>query len=544
MRLRNIASALIAALCVNASAQTTSKNGNDPIGDRPKMVVNIVVDGLRADYIEQLWDDLSDGGFRKVIINGAYARSVEFPYPNVGRAADYATIFTGTLPTTHGICADSYLDRATRKPLSCLHDEKSNGIGTDKKISSKELLASTITDELRLNTRGKGKIVSIGIDAEQTAIMAGHSSSTLNNKTVWLSDADGKWATTSYFSQLLPFWAVRANGENQIGNYLDRNWSNLFSVAYYKEHSAQKPSSNFFSYDFMNMDPAIRIRKFKHSPYANTIVKEMAVQAVKDEYLGVDLEPDMLNLQFTVRGAEQATAGGQMTAEVQDMYYRLDLDLNDLINDIDELCGTDEVLYVITAPQEEYVSPERLKAYGIPSGYFVSDRSMSLLSTYLMAKFGQGDFIAGYYHRQIFLDKMEIEQKGLDFDSVANMVTAFMRRFEGVSMAFRAEDLETASGYNNTEVAKAKNTFCFSKSGDIIIYLQPGWVDVEREEEKAGLSSRVNAYVPLIMYGWNIKSKKIKEPVSILDIASTVADVMLLPMTNGNGGKPIYDIYK
>ena len=233
-----------------------------------------------------------------------------------------------------------------------------------------------------------------------------------------------------------------------------------------------------------------------------------------------------------------------MTAEVQDMYYRLDLDLNDLINDIDELCGTDEVLYVITAPQEEYVSPERLKAYGIPSGYFVSDRSMSLLSTYLMAKFGQGDFIAGYYHRQIFLDKMEIEQKGLDFDSVANMVTAFMRRFEGVSMAFRAEDLETASGYNNTEVAKAKNTFCFSKSGDIIIYLQPGWVDVEREEEKAGLSSRVNAYVPLIMYGWDIKPKKITEPVSILDIASTVADVMLLPMTNGNGGKPIYDIYK
>ena len=156
MRLRNIASALIAALCVNASAQTTSKNGNDPIGDRPKMVVNIVVDGLRADYIEQLWDDLSDGGFRKVIINGAYARSVGFPYLNVGRAADYATIFTGTLPTTHGICADSYLDRATRKPLSCLHDEKSNGIGTDKKISSKELLASTITDELRLKTRGKG----------------------------------------------------------------------------------------------------------------------------------------------------------------------------------------------------------------------------------------------------------------------------------------------------------------------------------------------------------------------------------------------------
>ena len=124
------------------------------------------------------------------------------------------------------------------------------------------------------------------------------------------------------------------------------------------------------------------------------------------------------------------------------------------------------------------------------------------------------------------------------------MVTAFMRRFEGVSMAYRAEDLETASGYDNTEIAKAKNTFCYAKSGDIIIYLQPGWVDVEREENKAGLSSRVNAFVPLIIYGWNIKSKKIKEPVSILDVASTEADIMLLPMTNGNGGKTIYDIYK
>ena len=158
--------------CCNTQAQESGKKQEQQIGNRPKMIVNIVIDGLRSDYIAVLSDDLSDGGFRRIIGNGSYIRSLRFPYLNVGRAADYATIATGTLPKYHGITADTYWDRNTRKAISCLHDEKYTGNGVNAKISTKALKSSTIADELRLNTRSKGKIVSIGIDAEETAIMA------------------------------------------------------------------------------------------------------------------------------------------------------------------------------------------------------------------------------------------------------------------------------------------------------------------------------------------------------------------------------------
>lgn len=504
-----------------------------------KLIVNIVIDGLKSDNLEELYDEFGEGGFRKIISEGAYSKTMTFPYLNVGRAADYAAYFTGTLPSLNGITADTYFDPKTRQIYSCLYDPKAGGINTSKQISTVSLSSSTLADELRMHTRGKSKTVSVGIDAEEVAIMSGHT-----GKAVWISDENSLWSTSNYFSELLPFWAVKANNDGHAASYLDKEWTNLYSVSYYRERSAQKKNSSFFAYDPVNLEDKTKPAYLKSSPYVNTMVRELGESAVREEYLGVDDYPDMLNLQFTVRGANQSTAGSFLTAEVQDMYYRLDMELQTLISDLDELCGAGEVLYMITAPQEEYVSPERMKLYGIPCGYFYSDRSMALLSTNLMARHGQGDFITGYYHRQIFLDRAEIEAKGLDFDSIADEVTEFMQRFEGVQTAYRAGDMEKITTQGDDLITKAKNTFTYGKSGDIIIYLKPGWVDVKDEEEKVGLSSRVNNYAPLIFYGWNVNKMSINHPVSALDIAPTLSLLLRLPFTNANIGNPIYEIIR
>lgn len=503
----------------------------------PRLVVNMVIDGLRSDYISLFWNDFGNGGFRRLIGEGTYCRNMLFPYRNVGRFADYATFTTGALPSDHGICADRYYEGDRHQTVSCLFDSKVEGVGSEQKLSPVGLESSTLSDELRLSTQGKGKIVTVAIDAEPALILSGHS-----GKVVWMSEQTGKWATSTYYSNLLPSWAVKSNGENQLGTFLEQDWTNLYSPSSYRAHSAQKFETSFFNYSFTDLLPREQIRRFKSSPYANEMVCELATQALQDEYLGVDDVTDMLNLQLTLRVSDLPTAEG-VTAEVQDMYLRLDARLQELLKDLDELCGVGEVLYVITSPQEQYVSPEYLKNYGIPSGYFVSDRARSLLSTYLMATYGQADFVRGYYRQQLFLDHHEIREKGLDYDSVSTKVAHFMARFEGVQMAFRKEDMERVTN-DDKRVRMARNSFSWEKSGDILIYLKPGWVEVEKETEKVGLSSRINNYAPFILSGWNVRRQVLNRTISALDVAPTVSVLLHLPFTNANEGAPLFEVIK
>ncbi len=502
---------------------------------KPKLVVNIVVDGLRSDYIDMLWDDFGDGGFRRMVEGGAYSRFLKYPYLNVGRAADYASLVTGTVPAYHGICADTYWDVNTKQARSCLYDRQARGVNCSLSLSPNSLSSSNLSDELRLRTRGKGKTVTIGIDAEESIILSGH-----RGKAVWIGNGNGSWASTSSYGETLPQWAAKANSENRAGGYMKQVWVNAYSPKFYKENSTQKRGSSQFEYNMEEMNLRDRLVFFRGCPFVNSMVRELAVDAVRDEYLGVDDEPDMLNLQFTVCVNGNPTSMS-LPAEMQDMYYRLDGELQELMIDLDELCGDGNVLYVLTAPQVEYVSPERMQTYGIPSGYFVSERSMSLLNTYLMAQYGQADFVSGYYHGQIFLNKEEIERKGLNVDSVEMNVASFMTRFEGVQMAFRAKDMDRVTN-DGREVALAKNAFMYGKTGDILVYLKPGWVDVPTVKEKVGLSGRVNNYAPLILYGRGVKKTTLRRNVSVLDVAPTIDVLTGLPFPNAAMGEPLYDV--
>lgn len=506
-------------------------------GERPKLVVNIVIDGLRSDYLDQSWIYFTESGFRRLVNGGAYCRTMTFPYLNVGTSADYASIFTGAYPSDHGICGESFWNPKTRKSYSCVFDESSKGLACSDKVSPQNILTSTIIDELRLNTRGRAKVATIALNPEEAVIMAGHG----QGQVVWLDSYTGKWASSNYYNNMMPSWAVQMNGEDPTESYIHRNWTNMLIGAYYNANSTQSQmSSSFFAYNFDNFSQNKAVRMVKSSPFINEMVRDLAVRAVKDEYMGVDDYPDILNLEFTVKAFDQTTSG-VLTAETQDMYYRLDKELSRLMEDLDGLCGASQVLYVISSPQSEYVSPDFMKSYGIPSGYFVSDRSMALLNTYLMAIYGQGDFVMGYSDRQIFLDKKEIENKKLNIEEVENKVATFMARFEGVQSAYTANELMSATN-PSARLQKAKNVYDKNKSGDVFIFLLPGWVDVRNESEKVGLSSRINNYAPLIISGWHTKKRTINRNVSVIDVAPTLCNLLLLPLPNYCEGVPLSDV--
>jgi len=514
----------------------TNAQKND-IANRPRLIVNIAIDGLRSDYLSMFWNDLDASGFRKLIMNGSYCKNMTFPYLSCGNAADYASVFTGTIPSDHGISGDTYFEPKTKRELSCVFDIEKKGVAGGAQVSPKNLMTSTFTDELKLNTQGKAKIITIALNPEEAVIMAGHS----GNGTVWIDENSGNWMSSNYYGPMLPDWAIKANNVSQVQNNIQRNWSNLYVGSNYKANSAQNGVTSFFAYPMLEtLGKNNSYKKFKESPFANTMVRELAVSAFKDEFIGLDDSPDVLNLQFSVRGFDQASSG-ILTAEIQDMYLRVDKDIKVLMDTIEATCGAKNVLYVVYAPQTEYTSPQLMKSFNVPSGYFVVDRSLSLLNTYLMAIYGQGDFVQGYANRHIYLDKEEIASKKLNYKEVEQKVTDFMNRFAGIQYAVKAVDLQNL-GCDNNKIQMAKNAYNKNKSGDIILFLQPGWVDVPTETEKVGLSSRINNYAPFILSGWKVKRQLIVTPFSVIDIAPTICNLLNTSYPNSNMGKPVLDI--
>ncbi|MDR1678661.1 MAG: alkaline phosphatase family protein [Prevotellaceae bacterium] len=521
---------LFACLFGSISAQKHEVN------ERPRLVVTIAIDGLRSDYLTMLWNGLSEGGFRRLINDGSYCRNMNYPYRNVGNAADYASVYSGSMPADHSICGDTYWEPASNRYYSYLYDKERKGIGTDVKISPVNFLSSTFVDELKLNTMGKAKVITIAINANEAVIMAGHG----GNATVWIDDRQGTWASTNYYTSLLPQWASKMNSENPAQENVNRNWTNLYIGSQYKTISAQNQASAFFAHPFESSNKDYPFERLKQSPVANTMVKDLALAALKDDYIGIDETPDMLNLQFTVRGFNQASTG-VLTAETEDLYLRVDQDLAELIDAINKKCGNSNVMYVVYAPQSEYVSPDFLKMYGIPSGYFVADRSLALLNSHLMATYGQGDFIHSYANHQLFLNKSEIEKRNLNVQEVTRKISDFMVRFQGVQMAFTAEEMDRVD-CSNDRMQQIRNSYNRAHGGDIILYMQPGWVSVPNESVKVGLSTRINNHAPFIISGWKVKRQLIKQAFSALDIAPTICNILHLNYPDANLGQALQDI--
>ena len=503
----------------------------------PRIIVTIAIDGLRSDYLSLFWSDFTDGGFRRLISSGSYSKNMTFPYLSSGNAADYASVFTGTIPSDHGVSGNTYFDAKTKSEQSCVFDSQKKGVGGDAQVSPKNLLTSTFTDEIKIFTQGKAKIVTIALNPEEAIMMAGHS----GTGTVWIDENSGNWMSSNYYGNALPDWAIRANYVSQVQNNIQRNWSNLYVGSNYKANAAQNGISSFFAYPMLEtLGKNKSFKKYKQSPFANTAVRELAVRALKEEYIGLDDVPDVLNLQFSVRGFDQASAG-VLTAEIQDMYLRVDSELKVLIEEIDRICGADNALYMVYAPQSQYISPEKMKSYNVPTGYFIVDRSLSLLSTYLMAIYGQVDFIDGYANHHLYLNKEAIASKKLDIKEVEEKVADFMGRFTGVQYAIRSEDLHQLS-CDNIRTQKARNAFNRNNAGDIVLFLMPGWVDVPNDTEKVGISSRINNYAPFIMSGWKIKKQTVEKPFSVVDIAPTICNMLNISYPNSTIGEPLLDV--
>ncbi len=485
----------------------------------PKVVVGISIDGLNHHYLSLFWHELSAGGFKKLMAEGATFEDFSYGYEGAGSATDLATLHTGALPYLHGVVGNRYFLRKVAKSVAFGEDPASHSFGLGKAYSAHRLQASTITDQLNEDSQGRAHIISIATDPTAAVLQAGHSGLAL-----WVDASTGRWNTSSYYQTALPSWS-----EKTVDDYLvEKVWEPLHLAALY--HAAPRCKVKTFSRKLDNLCTGpTRYEQFLTTPYANTMVVDLALQAFQSYELGKDMQSDMLLLQFSLQPLfSQASLG--LTLELEDAYLRLDKHLSELLDFLEKRFGKEEVLVYLTDPRSAVA--EKTYNAQIPAKGFCTYRYMALLNAYLMAHYGNHQWVLGAENGHIYLNRQLIEEQNKDLKQVQQMAVRFFSTIPGVMNVTAAYQL------NENIVAAQQLRYAYhpNVSGDLLFSLQPGWFEVDKNEQATGYATRYQMSTKLYLWGWKIPHTTIQEPVAAVSFAPTLSRWLRIGLPNASQG--------
>lgn len=520
--------------------------------EKPKLIVGITISGMQYDYLSVYWDKFSDEGFRKMANTGANCKNARYDYLITDPTAGFASIATGTRPSEHGIVSDYWYSRLSNEIISSIEDSEESVVGGSYgsgSYSPRALHSRTFSDELRVKSRFKSRSFGVSMDPQAAVMMSGHTAT----GAYWLDPVNATWITSSFYMDSLPGWLNEFNQKNYRDLYLDRTWETLYPIAQYEESMLDNnpfetgiKGQITFPYDLAKISYTGKTTRdysiLMTTPWGNTFTKDMAIACIINEELGQQGTTDMLNIGFNATKflAEHYST---WSVETQDMYLRLDEDIAHLLQFLDDQIGLENVLVYLTADNAIAVDPHYLAESRIPSGFFNYRTSISLLKSYLNAIYGRGDWVTFYYAQQIYLNRQLIEDSNLSLEEVQDRVSRFMIQMGGVSNAVQAYVLKR-NNFTEGMLRKIQNSYYPKRSGDVILYLTPGWVEHSNVGGSIFTEFRFGPHVPLIFYGWKINRVAIPYRVSPIDIAPSIASFMEISMPDNATGAVISDLVK
>lgn len=498
----------------------------------PKLVVGLTIDQLRTDYLEAFSSLYGDRGFKRLWKEGRVFHNAQYTFSNVDRASAIAAIYTGTTPSINGIISNRWMDVSTLRPVNSTDDTAFMGYYTDQTTSPAKLLTSTIADELKIATQGKGLVYAIAPYCDAAIFSAGHA----GNGAFWLNPNTGKWSGTTYYGEF-PWWVSQYNDHQAIDFRISNiTWEPLFPRGMYTFLPDWRDV--LFKYKFDD-DRNNKYRRFITSPFVNDEVNALTQVALEKGIVGEDDITDLLALTYYA-GNYAHKSVQECAMEMQDTYVRLDRSIADLLELIDRKIGLQNVLFFITSTG--YTDSESTDSglYKIPTGEFHLNRCAALLNMFLMATYGEGKYVDAYHDQQIYLNHKLLEQKQLNLTEVQEKSADFLMQFSGVNEAYSAHRLLLGSW--TPELYRIRNGFHRKRSGDMVIDVLPGWtiVDENSSENKVVRHSYIPS--PLIFMGHTVKPAVIQTPVTIDCIAPTVARFMRIRAPNACSSAPITDL--
>jgi len=525
--------------------------------ERPKLVVGIVVDQMRADYLYRFYDKFSEGGFKRMMREGFHGQNTHYNYVPTETAPGHATVYTGTIPAIHGIVGNEWYEKGASR--YCVFDSTVNTVGAETlngKMSPRNMFVTTIGDQLKLATNQQAKVIGISIKDRGAILPAGHTA----NGAFWYDRLAGRFISSTFYGATLPDWVQRYNDLKRPDQFLTETWSPLLPLDQYTESlSDDNPFERIspgketptFPYNLAEIKEAMQKQQMKQSPYdfltytpfGNTLVKEMALAALEGESLGEDAITDLLAISFSSTDII-GHAFGLNSVELQDCYLRLDKDLADILAALDKKVGKGNYLVFLTADHAAVEVPAYLNSLQMPSGYFKVREMKQSVQDYLAGLYGEGAWLEEADDKQIYFNHALLQEKKLNPVVLQQQVAAYLRNFEGVYNTYIAEDMQREE-YSLGLRHLLQNGFYPNRCGDVLLQLKPGWLtDYWGRGTSHGSPYTYDTQVPLLFWGWRIRPTTTTEWLQVIDIAPTLAMLLHVQLPSGAIGKPIQALFK
>ena len=553
MRIKFLLTVTFAVAFLTASAQNKkTATATATSLPRPKLVVGIVVDQMRWDYLYRYYDRYQTGGFKRMLNEGFTCENTQIDYIPTVTAAGHTCIYTGSVPSIHGIAANDFIVQATGKSMYCTDDSTVVAVGSTSaagKMSPRNLLVTTVTDELRLATNFRSKVIGIALKDRGGILPAGHAA----NAAYWFDDSNGSWISSTYYMTDLPAWVKAVNAQKSAEKYLKQDWNTLYPISTYVQSApdnSPKYEGKYSGADGPTFPVKTselykgRVGMIRATPYGNTITLEMAKAAVENEQMGKHDVTDFL----AVSCSSTDYVGHQFgpnSVEAEDTYLRLDKDLASFFTYLDEKVGKGNYTVFLSADHGAAHNPAFLTDHNIPAGNWTEGPALSGLNKLLEDKYKVKGAVLNFENYQVNLNYAALKKDNISEDAVKFDCVTYLKKLPEVAYAVDMTRVDEASLPNDLKI-RIQNGYNAERSGTIQIILKPGWFSGAHGATGTthGSWNPYDAHIPLVFMGWGIKHGSLVRETHMTDIAPTIAALLHIQAPNGNIGKPVGEVLK
>ncbi len=546
---------LLFAILISSCKSDTITNSSNIKNTKPKLVVGIVVDQMRYDYLTRFEDRFGEGGFNRIIKNGYNLKNTHLNYTPSKTAVGHASIYTGTTPRNHGIMGNDWYDKYKQKSVSSVDDENFETVGIDSdqgQGSPNKLMTTTIGDQLHLAQNMNGKVIGIGFKGRGSILPVGHSA----NAAYWFVKGNyGKWITSTYYMDELPSWVSEFNDAGIAADYLNSTWDTYYNIETY---TASGEDDNEFEQLFEGREKPVfpyNLEELKDknrffdllldSPQGNSLTTDFAMKAIESEQLGKSETMDFLAISYS------STDGighqfGPNSVEIEDTYIRMDLELERLLNFLDNQVGKDNYTLFLSADHGVSHIPYNLEKLRFPAGYRPRKELLKYVENIVQEHYGNAKLIERIENNNIFINEKQLKKSNLKREDVAETIATELVKNKTIHKTATHKTLSTKE-FTEGMMAMMQRGFNQKISGDVLYLHIPSMLGSWNQDNGGtnhGSGYNYDNHVPLLFYGSGIKIGSSNHYYSITDIASTICTLMEIEFPNGNTGNVIEEVLK
>ncbi len=559
MKFKYLLLLLCAGVTVNANAQSKKKPtvtaATTTTLPRPKLVVGIVVDQMRWDYLYRFYDRYSAGGFKRMLNEGFSCENANIDYIPTVTAIGHSSIYTGSVPALHGIAGNDFIVQSTGKSMYCTEDKTVQTVGSTSdagQMSPRNLLVTTVTDELRLATNFRSKVIGIALKDRGGILPAGHTA----NAAYWFDDVSGNWITSTYYMNDLPQWVKSFNAKKLPEAYLKKDWNPLYPISTYTQTLPDESKYEGKMKGALSATLPVKtselykgnVGMIRSTPYGNSLTADLAMAAIDGEKLGQGQVTDFLAVSFSSTDYVGHQYGIN-AVEIEDTYLRLDRDLAAFFTYLDGKIGKGQYTVFLSADHGAAHNTGFLRDHNVPADVWDESGAATNLNKVLADKYKFEKVVLSITNYQVNLNYAVINRNGLDETAIKTDCIKYLQDLPGVAFAI---DMQKAATANIPEELRMRiiNGYNIEHSGVIQIILKPGWLGGRRVGENSptgtshGTWNPYDTHIPMVFMGWGINHGATSKPTHMTDIAPTVAALLHIQAPNGSIGKSVSEVLK